>query len=410
MVTCGGLQVGTSVLRGVRRGSKDQPYTTQPHGFANRSSPPEAMAPRTVLILTAEPPEQLGGAEHFIRMLHACLESRNYQVEVIHRGNCGLPWKRRSQTRYVAYIQDVLLGYFVGRRARKRVQENGYRIAAAITDGLIGWYPLQRAVHQVHMYHGTYRGQVEAIRLLISKSGYLKLKWWDSMVLERASGRGKLVLCNSDQTASEVQQYFGWDTRTIWLPLDTNHFQSIDQLNCRRALGLPTTGPIGLFVGNTQPTKRFEIVLSLIHQLPEIHWVLALRGGAPKELSSRSGLNIYSDVTYDRMPALYNSADFSLCPSRYDSFGYVVAESLACGTPVIATPGGASQLFLRESPLRELLISDGSNPEPFLAAIRNLLLNPSLYRDAVLRDARPVIKTLMSCQNWCTRFAEISRL
>ena len=364
----------------------------------------------TILILTPESPELLGGSEHFIRITRSCLESRNYHVEVIHRANCGIPWKRRSQRKYVAYFQDALIGYFIGRRARQRISATGSNIAAVLSSANVGWYPLQRSIPQLHLYHGTYREQAEAIRPLISTLGYLKQKWLDSMLLEWASGRNKLVLVNSDQTAREVQRYFGHHCRTVWCPLDTAHFRPLDKAECRRAMKIPDDRPVGLFVGNIHPMKGFPTVRALIDRLPEVHWVLALRGELPASPLETAGVQVLHNVTYRDLPLLYASADFSLSSSSYEPFGYVVAESLACGTPVIATPGGASQLFLRESPLRELLIMSASNPEPFLAAIRHLLFNPSLYRDAVLRDARPAIEALMSSSNWCRRFAEISRL
>jgi D-inositol-3-phosphate glycosyltransferase len=36
----------------------------------------------------------------------------------------------------------------------------------------------------------------------------------------------------------------------------------------------------------------------------------------------------------------YNAADFCVIPSYYESFGLVALESLACGTPIIATDVG----------------------------------------------------------------------
>jgi hypothetical protein len=41
------------------------------------------------------------------------------------------------------------------------------------------------------------------------------MKWWDSMVLERTSCRGKLALCNSEQTREEVERFFGYDATTV---------------------------------------------------------------------------------------------------------------------------------------------------------------------------------------------------
>ena len=367
------------------------------------------MKPR-VLILTPEPPEQLGGTERFARALRACLESRNYEVEVIHRGNCGLPWKQRSRTKNVAYFQDLLVGYLAGRRARQRISGKGSNVAAVISSANVGWYPLQRSVPQVHMYHGTYREQAEVIRPLISALGYLKQKWWDSMLLEKACGRHKLVLANSDQTAREVKRYFGHDSTTVWLPLDTAHFRPLDKVTCRKNLQIPQDHPVGLFVGNAHAMKGFEVIKRLMKEPLNVYWVLVLRGELPPDLRETDGLRIFHDADYALLPSLYGSADFSLSPSRYEPFGYVVAESLACGTPVIAAPGGASCLLLREPPLRELLLNDDENQESLLAAVRKLLSNPAPYREAILRDVRPRIDKLMASANWCSRFAEVTGL
>ncbi len=338
-----------------------------------------------------------------------CLESRNYRVEVIHGDNCGLPWRSRSKRKYVAYVQDLLLGYYVGREASKKIRRGGRTIAAVVSSGLVGWYPVP-GVPQAHVYHGTYREQAEAIRPLISTLGYWKLKWWDSMVLERASGRSKRVVVNSDQTAQEIKRYFGHDCTTVWCPLDTAHFRPLDKATCRRALKIPEDRPVGRFVGNTQPMKRFEIVRHLIDRLPDVYWVIALRGELPEDLRDNDAVRVFHNAAYGELPSLYASADFSLSPSRYEPFGYVVAESLACGTPVIAGGGGASRLLLREPPLREMLVLDGQNPESFLAAVRTLLLNPTPYRAAALQNARPLIEKLLSTENWYKQFAEATGL
>ena len=38
---------------------------------------------------------------------------------------------------------------------------------------------------------------------------------------------------------------------------------------------------------------------------------------------------------------LYRSADVKVFPSRTDTFGLVLIEAMACGTPVLAYPGGS---------------------------------------------------------------------
>lgn len=48
----------------------------------------------------------------------------------------------------------------------------------------------------------------------------------------------------------------------------------------------------------------------------------------------------------DDMPSLFAAADWTVLPSRYEAFGLVIAESLACGTPaIVARVAGAAELM-----------------------------------------------------------------
>ena len=368
----------------------------------------KAMNPR-VLVLTCEPPDSPGGMEHFVRELEAGLDRLGYDVTVLHRLNTSPRWVARPGNKWVGYAADVALSWFLGRQVRKRL---GPDLAAVVSNGPFGWYlpVLPDSARKVHFYHGTYRGQADVIRPFISLSGALKLKWWDSMVLERQSGRGKTVLCNSDQTREEVHKYFGYASETAWLPLDTSHFASLDKLDSRRRLGLPEKEKIGLFVGSSHPTKGFSTVQKLIDILPDVRWCLALRGSIPDEVVANGRISIFRDATRDMLPLLYNSADFAVCPSLYEAFGYVVAESLACGTPVVASPGGASTALLGRTPLEHLLVPDVHSLSTFESVIRAILADPERYRAMVLRLIRPEIEKEMGAEHWVGRFRELARI
>jgi glycosyltransferase involved in cell wall biosynthesis len=229
------------------------------------------------------------------------------------------------------------------------------------------------------------------------------------MVLERLSGRGKLVLCNSDQTREEVARYFGLNGTTVWLPLDIAHFFPRDQTECRRKLDLPLDRPLGLFVGSTHPQKGLSVVKQVAKALPQVLWVFALRGQPLNDLEV-PGLHLFRDAPKDQLSVLYSAADFTLCPSRYEPFGYVVAEALACGRPVIASPGGASRLFLRESPLNRLLISNPEAVNDFVSAVQEVLRDPQRYQQAVLERVHPVLEQIMGSEHWWQRFWEITGL
>jgi glycosyltransferase involved in cell wall biosynthesis len=98
--------------------------------------------------------------------------------------------------------------------------------------------------------------------------------------------------------------------------------------------GLP--GPIWLFVGRVAPEKSLDDFLRL--PLPGSKVVVG-DGPARAELQRR-----YKDVTFrgfrygSELAAHFASADCFVFPSRTDTFGNVILESLASGVPVAAVP------------------------------------------------------------------------
>lgn len=315
-------------------------------------------------------------------------------------------WLRCPRGKLARYFADAALGYFIG---RKVVSKLTGRVVAVISHGPVGWYPLHWPVptaKRVHFYHGTYWGVAEAVRPFIRYRGYMKYKWWDAMVLERLSGRGKLCVANSEQSSEEVRRLFGYDCRTVWLPMDTSRFRPRDKAGCQRLLKLPEKGFIGLFVGSLEPHKGFPVVRALVLLFPQVHWVLVLRDVLPDDLKSRHNVTVLQDVPDEDLPLVYSAADFCVCPSRYEPFGYVVAEALACGTPVIAAPTGASRLFLKDPPLDRLLIADPEDVEAFGSAVLEVLANRSCFHRAVVERLGPELLLVMGPEAWWTRFQE----
>ncbi|MGD0544434.1 MAG: glycosyltransferase family 4 protein [Candidatus Acidiferrales bacterium] len=363
-----------------------------------------------VLLLAPSSPDTLGGMEHFVRELAHGLERRGYGVEILHSGNSAPSWTNGKFGQTARKVGASALGYYIGRRAQMKLDDD---VVAVISNSDVGYYPLRPKSKQtrlIQFYHGTYRGQAEAIRPFTKYSGYLYLKWWNSMVLERLSGRDKQVLVCSDQVGQEVRLFFGHKSTTVWYPLDLPRFSPRDPQSSRRELSLPLTGPIGVFVGSAHATKGFPVVRKLIEVFPEVYWGLALRGSAPEDLKTNPHVRIFQNMPNEKIPLLYGAADFALSPSRYDAFPYAVCEALACGSPVIASPSGASCLFLKEPPLNRFLVSHADATAEFVEAVRKLLRDPDFYRKAVLTNIRPMIEEVMSPENWWRRFLEATGL
>ena len=358
-----------------------------------------------IFILTTGPIERLGGMERFLQYVASGFQERGFSVRVFHAENTGPKrWQHPDPSnKFEWLLAGGLHGYYIGKAAKKALHP-GVRLV--LSNSTVGWYPLGKSVKHAQFFHGTYRGQAEAIRPFIKFQGYLKLKWWDAMVLERLSGKNNIALCCSEPIRTEIRRYFGYDATVMWYPINLKHFRPLDMQACRERLGLGK-GPVALFVGNVSPLKGFSVVERIAREHPEITMLIAVRGPLPEAGRRLSNVRLFQDANYDLLPVLYNAADFSLCPSRYDAFPFVVAEALSCGTPVIASPHGASLTFYNDAALTPLLTSSTDDFEGFDRAVRLVLSEPQRWRDLVHAKITPHLEEMMAPENWWQRFIQV---
>jgi len=99
-------------------------------------------------------------------------------------------------------------------------------------------------------------------------------------------------------------------------------------------LGLPR--PVSMYVGRVSTEKNLEAFLSL--DLPGSKVVV---GDGPQRRAYEAR---FPDVRFlgyrsgDDLAYAYSAADVFVMPSRFETFGLVMLEALACGTPVAAFP------------------------------------------------------------------------
>ena len=87
----------------------------------------------------------------------------------------------------------------------------------------------------------------------------------------------------------------------------------------------------------------------------------------------------------DQLPYFYSAAEVCILPSRYESFGMVALEAMACGTPVIASKVGGLSSFIQND-VSGLLIPEGD--EVSLAEKIHLLLSQPSFKDTLASNAR----------------------
>jgi glycosyltransferase involved in cell wall biosynthesis len=140
-------------------------------------------------------------------------------------------------------------------------------------------------------------------------------------------------------------------TAVLPLGVDLTKFTVGNKVAARQTLGLRQDASYGMYVGRLVPSKGVLNLVSSVslicRTLPDFHLVIVGEGPMRRSLIDLvAKLGIQSNVTFagqvdqSAMPTFYNAADLLIHPSLRDLAPMVVLESLACGTPVIASPVG----------------------------------------------------------------------
>lgn len=159
--------------------------------------------------------------------------------------------------------------------------------------------------------------------------------------------------------------------------------------------------PLVLCVGSQEVHKNHLAIL----QAAEVLWVeghefrLAFVGGPgwdPRPFEDRVGeltragrpVAIHRGISDRQMWELYGTARFTVFPSLHEGYGLPVAESLACGTPVVTSCYGSMSEIAQNG---GCLLADPRDDESLVEAMRRLMVDDALLQR--LRDEareRPV--------------------
>ncbi|PKO88935.1 MAG: glycosyl transferase family 1 [Betaproteobacteria bacterium HGW-Betaproteobacteria-12] len=126
--------------------------------------------------------------------------------------------------------------------------------------------------------------------------------------------------------------------------VDLERFQPVDRREARERLGLPLDRRIIISVGRLAEVKGHHVAIEALGKLPQD--ILVLVGGGPErqrlaDLAKRCGVEnrvrFAGQVANEELKNWYSAADvLVLCSSR-EGWANVLLESMACGTPVVAT-------------------------------------------------------------------------
>ncbi|HLX04375.1 MAG TPA: glycosyltransferase, partial [Candidatus Binatus sp.] len=160
--------------------------------------------------------------------------------------------------------------------------------------------------------------------------------------------------------------------------VDTAVFDIRDRTESRRRLGLASSDPLLLCVGNLVPEKGHDLAIEALSRLDGCR--LLVIGEGPQRpqlemLAKRRGVtarvSFMRSMPQEALVDAYAAADVLVHPSLREGWPNVVLEALACGTPVVATLAGGIREIVRDA-ASGIVVEDRS-AESVAGAIDSLL-------------------------------------
>ncbi len=170
-------------------------------------------------------------------------------------------------------------------------------------------------------------------------------------------------------------------SRTMMLRngVDTSAFHPVDRDQARAALGL--TGPTLISVGSLIKRKGHHRTIEAMLALPE--FTLLIVGEGPERatleaeiarLDLGARVRLLGARPHAELPKVYGAADASVLASSREGWANVLLESMACGTPVIASNIPGNPEVVQEWAAG--LVIEQNTPAGIAAGVRRLFANP----------------------------------
>jgi glycosyltransferase involved in cell wall biosynthesis len=155
-----------------------------------------------------------------------------------------------------------------------------------------------------------------------------------------------------------------------------------------------------LFVGRITRVKGFDVLLNALEQLAaggkafETTMIANLLdadaelGDQLRATSRRLPIKVLQPMPPSQLAAVYRSNDILLLPSRFDSFGLVVAEALSHGCGVVVSPNVGASMLVQER-FNGMTLKNGTPAElaAALAPIIDDITSWRARRDLIRRGA-----------------------
>ena len=288
-----------------------------------------------VLIVTDAWAPQINGVVRTLEMLGRDLRSMGHEARyATPEGRLTIPMPTYSEIR---------LSLFPRRSLEREIREYSPDAIHIATEGTLGLSAraicLKYGLPFTTSFHTRFPEYVHARFSFISEERvYRFLRWFH--------GPATSMMVATPSLKRELEEH-GFKNIRLWSRgVDVERFRPME------GTSPPYPRPVFLYVGRVAVEKNVEAFLEL--DLPGTKVVVG-DGPARATLERKfPDAKFLRQKTGEDLIAAYASSDVFVFPSRTDTFGLVVLEALACGTPVAAYPVQGPRDVVGDAPVAAL--------------------------------------------------------
>ncbi|HEC32449.1 MAG TPA: glycosyltransferase family 4 protein, partial [Deltaproteobacteria bacterium] len=181
------------------------------------------------------------------------------------------------------------------------------------------------------------------------------------MLIDTLKSVDHMIAVSNDLKRKVVEEYDVEGTRVSVIPngIDAGKFFPVDKVEAQKQCGLKPGRKYILALSRLSHEKGLDRLIHAFSKMDKRDTTLLIVGDGPlknklqaivRELGMGKNVFFFGAVPHEETAKWYNAADVFCLPSLWEGCPNVVIESLACGTPVVASNvGGIPDLIPSDS-------------------------------------------------------------